>query len=156
MIELKINEKFSVTETETLLVTENYMEEVLISEKLIMTDEDGIVSSVDVVEQAVELGFINLGDFGEGFVFAVPLSNMLSNQERIYNIYFTNNYLYREDSIVINGKELNVEQATMLIEAINGNIEFGVQCSGFLEDGCGIDASRQSELLNEIDTLFIK
>lgn len=64
--------------------------------------------------------------------------------------------LYEKDEIMINGKTLNDKQKVVLIEAINGHMEFGVQCRNFLADECEIDFEEQKEIVSEIDDLFIK
>lgn len=64
--------------------------------------------------------------------------------------------LYEKNEIIINGKTLNDKQKMVLIEAINGHVEFGVQCKNFLSDECGIDFEEQKEIVNEINDLFIR
>ena len=64
--------------------------------------------------------------------------------------------MYEKDEIVINGITLNEKQKIMLIEAIGGHVEFGVQCSNFIEEEKGIEESEQEEIINEIDDMFIR
>lgn len=63
--------------------------------------------------------------------------------------------MYEKDEIIINGKKLNEKQKMVLIEAINGHIEFGVQCRHFLDDN-GVDFEEQKKTVREIDDLFIR
>lgn len=62
--------KWAESSNYVLLVSENYMEEILKNEGFSdIYDEEGIDSTL-VCEYAIwELGFQNLGDFGNGLVF---------------------------------------------------------------------------------------
>lgn len=65
-------------------------------------------------------------------------------------------FRWDRDEIIINGTKLNADQATVLIEAINGNSQFGTQCEGWMEDGCNISIEKQVELVEQIDNMFIR
>lgn len=65
-------------------------------------------------------------------------------------------FRWDRDEIIINGKKLNADQTTILIEAIYGNVQFGTQCEGWLEDACGISVDRQMEIVNEVDNMFVR
>lgn len=64
--------------------------------------------------------------------------------------------MYEKDEIMINGITLNEKQKIMLIEAIGGHMEFGVQCNNFIEEEAGIGESEQKEIIYEIDDMFIR
>lgn len=66
------------------------------------------------------------------------------------------NFRWDRDEIIINGKKLNADQTTILIEAINGNAQFGTQYEGFLEDACGMSIDKQMEIVNEVDNMFVR
>lgn len=63
------NENYKLTDTDVLMVSEDYMEEILAKEGLDIDSGCGEIDSTAVVDEAIELGFMNLGDFGKGFIF---------------------------------------------------------------------------------------
>ena len=73
---MKIN-KWVESDMYEILVSEDYMEDILISEGFTdIKDSEGIDSTL-VTDYAIwELGFENLGDFGYGFIFKQNRSEM--------------------------------------------------------------------------------
>lgn len=61
---------------------------------------------------------------------------------------------FRADkTIVVNGVTLTNEQATVIIEAINGHKDFGVQYSGYLES-IGMDDKEQVDIVDSLYDLL--
>lgn len=70
VIEIIKNGDYEVSDTDVLMVGEEYMEKILLSEgEDLEYDEEHGVDITLLCEGAVENGFMNLGELGDGFVF---------------------------------------------------------------------------------------
>ena len=67
--------KFEISDTGTVLISEEYMEEILGGEGFVIS-EDGWLDSTLTCDYAIDLGFNQLGDFGNGFIFEKKLEEI--------------------------------------------------------------------------------
>lgn len=58
------------------------------------------------------------------------------------------------NEVIINGKRLDDESATMLFEAINGHFKMGAQREDFMAEERGISVDEQLDLIHYIYELF--
>lgn len=69
-------EKFKISDTGTVLISEEYMEEVLEREGFVISEDGWDVDSTLTCDYAIDLGFNQLGDFGNGFIFEKKLKEI--------------------------------------------------------------------------------
>lgn len=90
---------------------------------------------------------IGLSDVVESELFLTSALKELEKEET---------HLWKNEVIIINGVKLTERQSTVLVEAIYGHVEFGIQYEGFLEEACGISPEEQKEAIHEINEMFIR
>lgn len=78
-------EEFIVTDTGMLLITEDYLERIAVCEGWVTQDKEYGVSSTELCDVAFELGMINLGDLGEGFIFVHDIYRAKEENEELYD-----------------------------------------------------------------------
>ena len=69
-------EKFKISDTGTVLISEEYMEELLEREGFVISEDGWDVDSTLTCDYAIDLGFNQLGDFGNGFIFEKKLEEI--------------------------------------------------------------------------------
>lgn len=62
--------------------------------------------------------------------------------------------IYSDDIVTINGKTLNSEELTVLIELVTGARDHFIQNEGMLEDAFGISKERQVEIVDRLMLMF--
>lgn len=62
---------YMITDTDTLLVSEEGMEKIAPKIGYDIYDDENCIDATAVGECASDLGFLNLGDFGNSYVFAI-------------------------------------------------------------------------------------
>lgn len=77
-------EEFIVTDTGMLLITEDYLERIAVCEGWVTKNKEYGVSSTELCDVAFELGMINLGDLGDGFIFVHDIYRVKEENEELY------------------------------------------------------------------------